>query len=129
MELSVLPFPYKPYSSFLCSSSSPILLILRFPRSPYLRSIPLQFSSPSSQKQAMLTAVNLPLTAVSCRRGEAPLSTYPAASHPPLFCCLFCQLRVSESPVLLQRHSVNVVLLSCHMVTFIQRYFITCKAC
>lgn len=80
MELSVFPFPYNLFSSFPCTSSFPPLLVLRFPRSPHLRSTSLQFRSLFSQKQCSQQWISLWLPE-SYRRAEAP-SFYLSNSVP-----------------------------------------------
>lgn len=115
MELSVLPFPYNPsVFSHVVVHFPPLNSEIYKISSHKVCLIPVQFSV---LEEAMLTAVYFPLTAASCKEAEALF--YISSRVPsPLLSCLFCHPRVSEPLVLLQRYSVNVVLLSCYLVTF-----------
>lgn len=133
MAFIALPFPYNSctgiYPPFHCSSSFPYLLVLRFLKFLHLRSISFQARYLSSQKQCLQHWISLWLMWAARGGGGQVHPSLPIyQSSCLLLSYLFCHFKVRVLLVLLQRSSVNV-LLSCHMVTFIQRYFILCKAC
>lgn len=138
MAISVLSFSYNSckeiHPPFPCCKSFPYHLLLRFPRFFSLK-VHLLSGQLSVLTEVMLTGVNFHLQVAEGGEGWGGGGRQ---KHPSLpIQVLLSSAELSILPlqgegiisVVIQRSSVNVLLLSCHIVTFIQRYFISCKAC